>query len=112
MLKNLLSSSLPCWTSWALDTYPCPRRRGNHIQVPENTRCERLTVEDGRSHNNVWGMAQDERGLMLFSDLEIISRIARKAPDLAAGLKDFVENSHMAELRDLLEEVNNHAEKK
>ena len=89
-----------------------PKAEGEPYSVSENTRCERLTVEDGRSHNNVWGMAQDERGLMLFSDLEIISRIARKAPDLAAGFKDLVENSHMAELRDLPEEVNNHVERK
>lgn len=37
--------------------------------------------------------------------LDIILRIDKKAPDLAAGLKVFVENFQMGELRDLLEKA-------
>jgi hypothetical protein len=37
--------------------------------------------------------------------LEIISRIAGQAPEVAAGLRELVDNYQMTELRDLLGEV-------
>ena len=43
--------------------------------------------------------------------LEIISRIAKKAPEVAAGLKGFVDNFQMTELHNLLGEVNNHVDR-
>jgi CheY-like chemotaxis protein len=43
--------------------------------------------------------------------LEIITRIADQAPEVAAGLKDLVDNYQMTELRDLLGEVKANVEK-
>jgi hypothetical protein len=43
--------------------------------------------------------------------LEIISRIAGRASEVAAGLKGLVDNYQMDELRNLLGEVKTHAEK-
>jgi len=37
--------------------------------------------------------------------LEVIARVADRAPEAAAGLRQFVDNYQMAELLDLLEEI-------